>query len=133
MRTKSNTERNYFAKITNAGKVKHAWEIQAPTIHEARKKAREYKEQEQIEGLLEVRSRTPGPTASREMYPFNVEIYKLNAGMFETGAVLQMDNFETIDSALIEGHERVPNDWLFYKIVIYKEQEEVYCQDFTNN
>lgn len=132
MKTKSTTNQLYFAKITFSGKVKEAWEIQALTIHEARKKAREYKDEMQIPGLLEVRSRKPGPTADREMHPYNVEIYKLNSGMLETGTVLQLDNFESIDSALIEAHERVPTDWLFYKIVVYCKQEEAYCQEFTN-
>lgn len=124
--------KQYYAKITNNGHVREAWTIEAESIHEARKIARKRKDDEDIVGLLEVRSRVPGPTASREMQPFNAEIYRLNQGGFETGQVLELDNFERIDSALIEAHERVPNDWLFYKIVIYKDQEEVYCQDFTN-
>ena len=125
--------KQYFAKITNNGHVREAWTIEAESIHEARTIARKRKDEDAIDGFLVVRSRVPGPTASREMLPFNAEIYKLNQGGFETGQSLMLDNFETIDSAIVECHERIPFDWMFYKIVVYKEQEEVYCQEFTNS
>jgi len=124
----------FTAKITSGGRTQHAWQIEALSHSNARITAKAIKDAQGYTGLLTVTSTKPRKGTQKEIFPFTVEIYKLDSRqneIMEDGepVVITIPNLPSKEEAIKEGHRQSPNiGCMGYKIVVLENGEEVYCK-----
>lgn len=131
----------YTAKITVDGKTSHAWQFESKTYSNARLTAQSEKNQKGLKGFLTVTSAKQDKEKS--MFPFTVEIYKLDQRGNEmysdvnlkTGErildMITLRSFSSVEEALKEAQKNTPTKGCFgFKIVVLENEEEVYCKSY---
>ena len=133
--------KTYIAKITSNGRSIEAWQLEAKSYANAKLTAKVRKENKGIKGLLSVASVKPRKDLQKIMFPFSVDIYRLdikgNEILTENEAnemvpqPITFDNLQSKTDAISEGHKHAPTiGCMGYKLVVSDQGEEIFCESY---